>query len=108
MPWGKGPKVKIAHVDMILMCPLVYSTYTFHGLQAIECIALVCVLDLNTIGFPCILPVCLYSKEHIVWWNHKHRIPFMATFVITATLYSVVVHNDIWSAFSIASGTSDP
>ena len=97
MAWHKGPKIKIAHVDMIFTCPLVYSAYTFHCLQAIECITLVCVLDSNTIGFPCILPVCLHPKQHVVWWNHKHRIPFMSTFVKVATLYSVVVHNNIWS-----------
>ena len=97
MPWGKGPKVKIAHVDMVLMCPLVDSVYIFHGFQAIKGIAPICVLDSNAIGFPCVLPVCLHPKEHVVWWYHKHGIPFMVTFVIEATLYSVVVHDDIWN-----------
>ena len=67
MPWGKGLKVKIAHVDMVLMYPLVDSAYTFYGFQAIKEIAPVCVLDLNDIGFPCVLPVCLHPKGHVVW-----------------------------------------
>ena len=82
---------------MIFTCPLVDSTYTFHCLQAIECIALVCVLDSNTISFPCILPVCLHPEEHVVWWYHKHGIPFVMTFPIIATLYSGIVHHNIWN-----------
>ena len=82
---------------MVLTCPLVDSVYTFHGLQAIKGIAHGCVLDWNAIGFPCVLLVCLHPKEHVVWWYHKHGIPFMVTFGIVATLYSVVVHDDIWN-----------
>ena len=82
---------------MIFTCPLVDSTYTFHRLQAIECIALVCVLDSNTISFPCTLPVCLHPEEHVVWWYHKHCIPFVTTFPIIATLYSQIVHHNIWN-----------
>ena len=95
MPWGKGPKVKIAHIDMILMFPLIYSAYTFQCLQTIVGIALICVLDSNTIGFSCVLPVCLHPKKHVVWWYHKHGIPLTVTFFIIATLYSVVVHHNI-------------
>ena len=97
MPWGKGPKVKIAHLDMILACSLIYSTYTFQHFQTIICIALVCVLDLNAIRFSCVPPVCLHPKNNVVWWYHKHGIPLMATFFIVATLYSVVVHHNIWN-----------
>ena len=97
MPQGKGLKVKIAHVDMILMCPIVDSTYTFHSFQEIKGIAPVCVLDSNAIRFLCVLPVCRHPKEHVVLWYHKHGIPFMATFGIVATLYSVVVHHNIWN-----------
>ena len=82
---------------MILTCPLVDSMYTFHGFQVKKGIAPVCVLDSNTIGFPCVLPVCLHPKEHVVWWYHKYGIPLMVTFGIVATLYSVVVHHDIWN-----------
>ena len=80
---------------MVLMCPLIDSTCTVQGLQAIMGIALVCVLDSNTIRFPCVCPVCLHPKEHIVWWYHKHGIPSTVTFFVVATLYSVVVHHNI-------------
>ena len=82
---------------MILTCSLIYSAYTFQHFQTIICITLVCVLDLNTIGFSCVPPVCLHPKKHVVWWYHKHGIPLMATFFIVATLYSVVVHHNIWN-----------
>ena len=82
---------------MILTCPLIDSTCTVQGLQAIKGIALVCVLDSNTIRFPCVLPVCLHPKEHVVWWYHKHGVPSMVTFFVVATWYSVVVHHDIWN-----------
>ena len=80
---------------MVLTCPLIDSMCTVQGLQAIICIALVCVLHSDTIGFPCVLPVCLHPKEHVVWWYHKHGIPSTATFFVVATLYSVVVHHNI-------------
>ena len=82
---------------MILTCSLIYSTYTFQHFQTIICIALACVLDLNAIRFSCVPPVCPHPKKHVVWWYHKHGIPLMATFLIVATLYSVIVHDNIWN-----------
>ena len=113
MAWSKALEVKITHIYMILMHPLVHSTYTFHGLQTIKGIAPVCVLHSNAISFPGVFPVCLHPEDHVVWWYHKHGIPFVTTFPIVATLYSQVVHNNIWNlslehVFSIASGTSGP
>ena len=82
---------------MILTCSLIYSTYTFQHFQTIICIALACVLDLNAIRFSCVPPVCPHPKKHVVWWYHKHGIPLMATFLIVATLYSVIVCDNIWN-----------
>ena len=79
------------------MLPLIYSMYTFQHLQTIRGIALVCVLDSNAIRFSCVLPVCLHPKKHVVWWHHKHGIPLMVTFFTVATLYSVIVHHNIWN-----------
>ena len=95
MPWGKAAKVKIVYIDMVIMCTLIDSTCTVQGFQAIIGIALVCVLDSNTIGFPCVLPVCFHPKEHVVWWYHKHGIPSTVTFFVVATLYSIFAHHDI-------------